>query len=211
MELVIGTRKWSTWSLRPWLVMRRAGLDFETTEVTLRQPDTTERLSAYSPSSQCPVLIDDGGFTVWDSLAICEYLADRFPEKHLWPADPQARALGRVACAMMHSGFMALRQEHAMALEAEPQAAALSEAAAKNLRTIVRLWLDLRLRYGAKGPFLLGDWSIADAYYTPVATRMRTYQMDLLTYGDDGTCADYAALLLEQPEFREWEQSALAA
>ncbi|MDB5459708.1 MAG: glutathione S-transferase, partial [Caulobacteraceae bacterium] len=103
MKLVIGTRKWSSWSLRPWLAMKRAGAAFEDIVVPLRQPDTADMLASYSPGGQCPVLID-GDFTVWDSLAICEYLADRLPDAKLWPADKQARALGRAACAQMHSG-----------------------------------------------------------------------------------------------------------
>jgi len=209
MKLVIGTRKWSSWSMRPWLVMKRAGLAFEDILVALRQLDTAESLAAYSPSAQCPVLIDDD-LSVWDSLAICEYVADRLPEAALWPADIKTRALGRAACAQMHSGFKSLRGECPMDLEAPPQTMELTEATQADVRAIVRLWSELRARHGADGPFLLGAWSIADAYYTPVATRFRTYGVDLAAYGDEGTCAAYNALLLEQSEYLEWERLALA-
>jgi glutathione S-transferase len=209
MKLVIGTRKWSSWSMRPFLVMKRAGLAFAEVEVALRRSDTTETLAAYSPGGQCPVLMD-GDLTVWDSLAICEYVADRFPEAGLWPADIQRRALARAACAQMHSGFKSLRGECPMDLEAAPQTMELTEATQADVRAIVRLWSDLRAQFGAEGPFLLGAWSIADAYYTPVATRFRTYGVDLAAYGDDGRYAAYNALLLEQPEYLAWEKAALA-
>ena len=210
MKLVIGTRKWSSWSLRPWLVMKRAGLAFDETLVALRQIDTAENLAPYSPGGQCPVLID-GDLTVWDSLAICEYLNDTLPEAGLWPADRAARALGRSAAAQMHSGFPSLRGECGMDLAAAPQTMALTPATQAEVRKLVRLWSDLHRRFGDRGPFLLGQWSIADAYYTPMATRIRTYDIDLALYGDDdGTCAAYSDLLLEQPEFLEWEWLAKA-
>jgi glutathione S-transferase len=208
MKLVIGTRKWSSWSMRPWLAMTRAGLAFEDILVALRQLDTAQALESYSPSGQCPVLID-GDLTLWDSLAICEYVADRFPEAGLWPADIGVRALARAACAQMHAGFKSLRGECPMDLAAPPQTMDLTEATQAEVRAIVGLWRELRARQGAGGPFLLGPWSIADAYYTPVATRFRTYGVDLAAYGDDGTAAAYNALLLEQPEYRAWERLAL--
>ena len=211
MKLVIGTRKWSTWSLRPWLAMTRAGLHFDEIVVALRRPDTGDNLAPYSPGGQCPVLIEDDGFTVWDSLAICEYLADKLPAAALWPADLQARALGRAACAQMHSGFPSLRGECGMDLTLEPHTLELTPATETDVRKIVRLWRELRARFGAGGPFLLGAWSIADAYYTPVATRIRTYGIDLALYGDDdGALSAYVALLLRQPEFLAWERLALA-
>jgi len=209
MRMVIGTRKWSTWSLRPWLVAKRAGLDFEDILVPLRTPETSAALEPYSPSAQAPVLID-GDLTVWDSLAICEYLADRLPEKALWPKDLQARALARSACAQMHGGFQSLRGECPMDLAAPIETLELTEATQADVRKMLRLWRTLKLRFGGGGPFLLGDWSIADAYFTPVATRFRTYLVDLAMYGDPGVATDYCALLLQQPEFLEWERLALA-
>jgi glutathione S-transferase len=207
MKMVIGTRNWSTWSMRPWLVARRAGVEIEDTVVPLRTLDTARRLEAYSPSGQCPVLID-GELAVWDSLAICEYLADRFPEKALWPQDPAARAQARSACAQMHGGFQSLRGECPMDLSAPIETLDLTEATQADVRKMVRLWRAVKQRFGAKGPFLFGDWSIADAYFTPVATRFRTYNVDLPQHGDEGLAADYTALLLQQPEFLEWERLA---
>jgi glutathione S-transferase len=210
MQMVIGTPKWSSWSMRPWLVARRAGLKVEDIVVTLRTLETSKALEAYSPSSQCPVLID-GGVRVWDSLAICEYLADRNPDKALWPEDPAARAVARSACAQMHGGFQSLRGECPMDLAAPIETLELTEATQADVRKVIRLWRALKQGHGQKGgPFLLGAWSIADAYFTPVATRFRTYNVDLSDHGDEGFAADYTALLLQQPEFLEWESLARA-
>jgi glutathione S-transferase len=209
MELVIGTRKWSSWSMRPWLALRRLGAEFSETLVPLRQLDTSARLEPYSPAALAPVL-RDGDLVVWDSLAICEYLNDRFPEARLWPRDLASRALGRSAMAQMHSGFASLRGECPMDLTAEPQRMDLTEATQNDVRRMVRLWSMLRTQFAADGPFLLGSWSIADAYYTPVATRFRTYGVRLSDYGDGGACGAYGALLLEQADYLEWERLAKA-
>ena len=208
MQMVIGTRRWSSWSMRPWLVAKRAGLDFEDVLVTLRAPETAKTLETYSPSAQCPVWID-GDLAVWDSLAICEHLADRHPDKALWPRDPAARAQARSACAQMHGGFQSLRGECSMDLAAPLVTLELTEATQADVRKMVRLWRALKERFGGRGPFLLGAWSIADAYFTPIATRFRTYGVDPAQYGDEGPAAAYCVLLLQQPEFLEWERLAL--
>jgi glutathione S-transferase len=208
MELVIGTKKWSSWSMRPWLVLKRLGVDFTETMITLRQPGVTEAIALHSPSGKVPVL-KDGDLTVWDTLAICEYLADRFLARSLWPDDPSARALARAAAAEMHSGFPSLRGECPMDLTLRTDID-LTEATAQDVRRIVRLWSDLRSRYAAEGPFLVGGWSIADAFYTPVATRFRSYGIRLSDYGDTGAAGAYGEALLETPEYLEWERSALA-
>jgi len=202
MELVIGTKKWSSWSLRPWLVIKRAGLPFTETLVELRQENNQSEaaIRAHSPSGLVPAL-KDGDLVIWDSLAISEYLAEKAPG--LWPADPAARALARAAAAEMHSGFGSLRGECPMALEVEPKAVELSPATQKDIRRITALWTELLGRFG--GPFLAGEWSIADAFYTPVATRFRTYGVKLSDYGDDGPAGEYCQRLLETPEFLEWE------
>jgi glutathione S-transferase len=209
MQMVIGTRKWSSWSMRPWLVAKRAELAVEDVVVPLRTHGTGKALEAYSPSGQCPVLID-GALTVWDSLAICEHLADRHPDKGLWPEDPAARAVARSACAQMHGGFQSLRGECPMDLSAAIETLELTEATQADVRKVIRLWRALKQGYGQGGPFLLGRWSIADAFFTPVATRFRTYNVDLSDYGDDGPAAAWCALALQQPEFLEWERLALA-
>ncbi len=205
MQMVIGTPKWSSWSMRPWLVAKRAGVALNEIHVDLRTPGTAAALAPYAPSGQCPVLID-GALKVWDSLAICEYLAEKVPG--LWPEDVGLRAWGRASCAQMHSGFLSLRGECAMDLSAPIQTVELTEATAGDVRKIVALWSQLLA--ASSGPFLLGKWSIADAYWTPVATRFRTYKVNLADYGDDGgACTAYAALLLEQPEYLAWERLAL--
>ena len=208
MELIIGTKVWSTWSLRPWLVMKRAGAPFTETLVQLREFDTSEAVARVSPSAKVPVL-KDGDLTIWDSLAICEYLAEKFPAAKLWPDDAAARALGRSAVAEMHSSFGSLRGECPMdlALRREME---LSELTHQDIRRIVKLWTDLRGRFNAGGPFLLGAWSIADAFFTPVATRFRSYGVQLSDFGDTGAAGTYNEVLLEQPDFLEWERAALA-
>ncbi|RRN65375.1 glutathione S-transferase family protein [Caulobacter sp. 602-1] len=207
MELVIGTKRWSSWSLRPWLALKRTGASFEEIEVQLRQGAATDAaIAQHSPSGQVPVL-KVGDLTIWDSLAICEYLAETFPEAKLWPEDPILRALGRSAAAEMHGGFQALRGECPMALDIRTTLE-ISEATQKNVRTIVGRWNRLLTRSG--GPFLLGDWSIADAFYAPVATRFRTYGIRLSEYGDAGAAQAYAERLLATPEFLEWERASLA-
>jgi glutathione S-transferase len=207
MQLVIGDKLYSTWSMRPWLVLKRLGVAFEEIPVKLRQPGTSAAMAVHSPSALAPAL-KDGDVTVWDSLAVCEYLADKYPDAGLWPADREARAMARAAAAEMHSGFQSLRGECPMDLS-HTGVATLSEATQANVRRIVRLWSDLRARYGAGGPFLVGGWSIADAYYTPVATRFRSYGVHLSDYGDLGAAGAYCETLLEQPEFLDWRAGAL--
>jgi len=208
MEIVVGTKKWSSWSLRPWLALKRTGEPFKETVVELRQAGTSEaEIAKHSPSHLVPVL-KDGDLAIWDSLAICEYLAEKFPAAKLWPQDAALRALGRSAAAEMHSGFASLRGECPMALEVAPAAVAISEATQKDVRKIVERWNQLLKRSG--GPFLLGDWSIADAFYTPVATRFRTYGIHLSDYGDTGQAGAYCERLLETPEFLAWEADSLA-
>ena len=207
MELVIGDKAWSSWSMRPWLVLTRAGLPFTERRVRLRREDTREALrAAGSPSGLIPVLRTDDGAVIWDSLAICEWAAERAPGAALWPADPAARALARSAAAEMHAGFPALRGEFSMDLHARASRAP-SAAAEAELRRLVELWSGLLDRFG--GPFLAGGWSIADAFYTPVATRLRTYNVDLHAFGDaSGAAAAYAERLLREPEFLGWEADA---
>jgi glutathione S-transferase len=207
MELLIGDKLVSSWSMRPWLVLKRTGEPFTETLIRLRREETNaDARAAGSPNGRVPVL-KDGDVTVWDSVAICEYLAEKFPAARLWPADARARALGRAAAAEMHSGFASLRGECPMDLGVREEIE-VSEATHADLRRLVELWGGLLARFG--GEFLVGGWSIADAFYTPVATRLRSYGLHLSDYGDQGPCAAYAARLLQTPEFLEWEKAALA-
>jgi glutathione S-transferase len=209
MEIVIGTRKWSTWSLRAWLALKHTGEAFTETLIPLREVGTSEAITAaHSPSRLVPAL-KDGELVIWDSLAICEYLHEKLPQAKLWPDDSTRRALGRSAAAEMHSGFASLRGECPMDLTLRI-AADLTEATAGNIRRIVELWSGLRGRFGKDGPYLLGDWSIADAFFTPVATRFRSYGVRLSDYGDQGAAGAYCEALLQTPEFKAWEAAALA-
>jgi glutathione S-transferase len=207
MELLIGDKLWSTWTMRPWLALKRTGAPFTETLIRLRREETNaDARAAGSPNGRVPVLKDEA-VTVWDSIAICEYLAEKFPAAKLWPTDPVARALGRSAAAEMHSSFASLRGECPMDLSLKAELD-VSEATHSDLRRVVELWGGLLTRFG--GEFLVGDWSIADAFFTPVATRLRSYGLHLTDYGDQGACGAYAERLLQTPEFLEWEKGALA-
>jgi len=207
MELIIGDKRWSSWSMRPWLALKHTGAPFTETLVRLRRLQTDADIAAAgSPSGLVPVL-KDGEITVWDSLAICEYLAEKFPKMGLWPVDPVARALGRSAAAEMHSGFSSLRGECPMDI-ALRVSIDVAESTHKDVRRIIALWSELLGRFG--GPFLLGPWSVADACFTPVATRFRSYGISLADLGDQGAAVAYGERLLAAPEFLEWERGALA-
>jgi glutathione S-transferase len=207
MEILIGDKLWSSWSMRAWLPLKRTGAPFTETLIRLRTERTNDDArAAGSPSGHVPVLKDEA-VAVWDSIAICEYLAEKFPAAALWPADATARALGRSAAAEMHAGFHSLRGECPMDLSLRSEVT-VSEATHQDLRRLVELWAPLLSRFG--GPFLVGGWSIADAFYTPAATRLRSYGLRLSDYGDQGACGAYAERLLATPEFLDWEKAALA-
>jgi glutathione S-transferase len=206
MEIIVGTKKWSSWSMRPWLALKHTGERFDETLIRIHWVGAAEEIRQHSPSGLVPAL-KDGDLVVYDSLACCEYLHEKYPAAKLWPEDPARRALGRSAAAEMHSGFQSLRGECPMELTLSTRAD-LSEATGNDIRRIVELWTGLFDRFG--GPWLLGaDWSIADAFYTPVATRFRSYQVRLTDHGDDGRCGAYAERLLTTPEFKAWEEAAL--
>jgi glutathione S-transferase len=209
LELVIGTKQWSSWSMRPWLALKHANVAFDERLIPLRQHGSTETLAQYSPNGMVPVL-KDGDLVVHDSLAICEYLAERYPEAKLWPEDTAARALGRAAAAEMHSGFASLRGECPMELLELPKEHQLSEATHDNIRRIVTLWSGLRERFEGSGPYLVGAWSIADAFFTPVATRVHTYGVKLSDFGDRGAAAAYGEALLQTSEYLAWLDGARA-
>lgn len=208
-RLVVGNKSWSSWSLRPWLAMRRIGLPFEEINVRLRQPDSKAQILKYSPSGMVPLLLD-GDFPVWDSLAILEYLAEAHPEKALWPQDRKARARARCAAAEMHSGFMPLRRTCSMDILTSAPLESVPEDVEADVRRIIALWRECRHDFGSGGPFLFGGFTATDAMYAPVASRFRTYLPDLGKFGDDGTAAAYVEAIFTMPEMAEWMAGAKA-
>ena len=178
LALVIGNKAYSSWSLRPWLLLRESKIPFQEILVPLYLPDSPRRIREHSPSGRVPVLID-GATRIWDSLAICEYLAERFPEARGWPEAPGARAVARSVCAEMHSGFAAVRTELPMNLRGRRAGVTPSPAARSEIDRILEIWRECRRQFGAGGPFLFGRFGIADAMYAPVVTRFATYGVEL--------------------------------
>ena len=206
-ELVIGEKNISSWSLRPWLAMKHAGIPFREINITLRTSETKEHILRYSPAGKVPTLLA-GGEAIWDSLAILEYLAEAHPEARLWPERRDARARARSAAAEMHSGFGPLREHCPMDLVRRLPMTRLPGPVSADVLRIVELWRDCRGRYRAGGAFLFGAFSAADAMYAPVASRFRTYLPDLAAHGDDGTAQAYVDTLFALPAMGEWEAAA---
>ena len=211
MKLYIGNKNYSSWSMRPWVLMRQSGISFE--ELTLRfdsfAPDSSFKLQALAlaPTGKVPLLVDEG-LIIWDSLAICEYLAERFPDKHLWPQTVAQRARARSLVAQMHSGFGALRSFCPMNIEAQLQeTGARLWAEHADLRSDVQqleeLWTPLLS--AASGPMLFDQFSIADAYYAPVCSRIKTYQLPV-----PGEIAAYIERVHQLPAVQAWIEGALA-
>lgn len=173
MKLVIGNKNYSSWSMRPWLAMTAFGIPFEEVSIALGQPDTSLRIAQHSAAGKVPVLID-GETAVWDSLAICEYLAEQFPDKHLWPGEVSARAIARSICAEMHSGFGELRSAMWMNIRASFPGKGRTPGAQADIARICEIWENCLARSGPH-QFLFGPFSIADAFYAPVVMRFRTY------------------------------------
>lgn len=206
LTLVIGDRNFSSWSLRPWLAARQADLPFAEVSIRLDRSNTREQIRRYSPSGKVPCLIDDAGgerVLIWDSLAICEYLAELAPA--LWPAERALRAEARSLSAEMHSGFASLRQNLPMDIRARKPRQAISPETAADIRRIVDIWESARSRFAARGPFLFGAFSIADAMYAPVAWRFVSYAVDLPTASQS-----WVESMLALPAMREWQAGALA-
>jgi glutathione S-transferase len=200
--LVVGNKNYSSWSLRPWLAMRQVGIAFDEVVIPLYQQGSKAALLGYSPAGRVPVLLH-GDRVVWDSLAIMEYLAEIFPDAALWPRDPAARALARCVSAEMHAGFAALRAGLSMNLREHLPGRRRSDAVAADIARVTAIWRDCRARFGEAGPFLFGGFSIADAMYAPVATRFRTYAVEL-----DPVSQAYADTILALPAFLEWQAAA---
>src|SRR5262245_24850522 len=179
LKLVIGNKNYSSWSMRPWLALRAGHIPFEEIFIPLYTGQTDkDRILGFTRSGKVPALID-GDLTVWDSLAIIEYLAERFPDAKLWPQDRAARAHARSVSAEMHSGFMPLRNECGMNLHRPVGAVELSDDARANVARIQEIWADCHSRYGKDGPFLFGAFGGADAMFAPVVHRFRTYAIEV--------------------------------
>jgi glutathione S-transferase len=203
LRLVIGSKNASSWSLRPWLLLKQVGLAFEEVVVPLRRPDTATRILAHSPSGKVPVLVA-GDLRIWDSLAIAEFLAEHEPS--LWPAEPRARALARSISAEMHSGFRALRTFLPMDFAArfEPPGRLLTPVQADVAR-VLEIWTECRLRHGRTGPFLFGGFTIADAMFAPVCSRFTTYAVPI-----DALSQAYVDHVMALPAMLEWGRAAAA-
>jgi glutathione S-transferase len=201
--LIIGNRNYSSWSLRGWLAASQSGIDFETALVRLSEPGSHAALLGHSPAGRVPVL-RHGERVVWDSLAIIEYLAELRPDAGMWPADADARATARSIAAEMHAGFAALRTNMPMNLRRALPGKGRGPGVAEDIARIGAIWRETRDRFGQDGPFLFGRYSAADAMYTPVAARFRTYGVTL-----DPTLQAYADAVLAWPAFLAWQKEAL--
>ena len=200
LTLIIGNRNYSPWSLRPWLFMKHVGLEFEEILVQLDTPDTREQIDRYTPSGRVPVL-RQGTLCVWDSLAICECVAEISGKG--WPQAREARAVARAVCAEMHSGFATLRSLWPMNARARNRRTAVTAALEADVERIDESWNDCRGRFGGGGPWLFGEYSVADAMYAPVVLRFNTYGARI-----SQTARWYMASVLEDPALQEWLQAA---
>jgi glutathione S-transferase len=202
ITLVIGNQNYSSWSLRPWLAMKQFGLQFQTIRIPLYSSESSSNIRQYSPSGKVPVLLHDTQ-TVWDSLAICEYLAEIFPHLHWWPKDIVARALARCISAEMHSGFQNLRQNMPMNCRAKYPGKGLGLGVQQDINRITAIWRDSRQMFGNDGDMLFGKFTIADAFFAPVVLRFVIYDVQL-----DDVSRDYVAGVLALPAMQEWIKAA---
>jgi glutathione S-transferase len=202
--LIIGNKNYSSWSLRPWLALRATGITFTEQKLGFFTEEFSRKVGAVSPAGLVPVLLDQD-FAVWDSLAICEYLAERHPDAGLWPKDAKARARARSLVAQMHSGFGALRNALPMNIEAHLPGIKLPEAAQQDISRLQAIWHDTRAEFGQGGPFLFGAFSIADAFFAPVVSRFTTYGIAAA-----GAVRDYMDAVLALPAMQDWMRDARA-
>jgi glutathione S-transferase len=206
LKLFIGDRNYSSWSLRPWLVLQWSGLEFGEQFISLDQPGygqgKIQQVLEVSPTGRVPALADNG-LNLWDSLAISEYIAELAPDKGLWPQDAGIRALARAVCCEMHSGFTALRTELPMNIRRRREANNISQETQADLARIEEIWTTYRDAQAESGPFLFGTRSIADAFFTPIAARVRTYSIKL-----NPVASEYCSTLLQEPGFNLWEKRA---
>ncbi len=203
LTMVIGSKNFSSWSLRGWLALRQTGAPYDEMLVSFGDSDWREQVKRHSPSGRVPYL-RDGEIGIWDSLAITEYLAEKFPGAGLWPADPRARALARSAVAEMHSGFQALRGAMPMDLQANAPGKGHTPEALADAARVQEIWRDCRARFGAGGPFLFGAFSAADCFYAPVTFRFSSYGVPM-----DAAARAYVAAVAAHPPMQEWRDAAL--
>jgi glutathione S-transferase len=202
LRLIIGNKNYSSWSLRPWIAMKATGIAFEETVISLDAPDFKAQITALSGAGKVPVLLD-GDVRVWESLAILEYLAEKFPDAGLWPAQQQARAHARAVAAEMHAGFVALRRHLPMNVRRPVKRRPLDDGAKADAARIETIWNECRAKSGAAGPFLYGRFSAADAMYAPVVWRFHTYAVDVST-----ATRAYMQAVLALPASRDWHEAA---
>ena len=202
LKLVIGDRNYSSWSLRPWLVLKQSGLPFEEISIRLRERNTRTEIFKHSPSGKIPCLVD-GGTVVWDSLAICEYIAEKAPS--MWPTDSRSRAEARSISAEMHSGFVALRHVLPMDIAASKPFVARTADVDGDIGRIIEIWEGCRSRFVDAGPFLFGRFTIADAMFAPVVWRFLTYEIEL-----PAASRKWVEAMLALPAMQEWHAAALA-
>lgn len=203
LTLVIGNKNLSSWSMRPWVALKAFAIPFTEVRVLLDRPDTSSNIAKWCHSGRVPVLLA-GEMTVWDSLAICEYLAEQFPDKHMWPRDVAARAMARSICAEMHSSFASLRATMPMDIKGNYAGRGRSPATQADIGRISEIWEECLSRFGCSG-FLFGDFSIADAFFAPVVTRFKTYGVVL-----PPALSAYCERVRSHPAVAEWIEQALA-
>jgi glutathione S-transferase len=203
MKLTIGNKNYSSWSMRPWIAMKVAGIAFAETVISLDDPEFKSTLLKVSPAGRVPAL-EDGDVQVWESLAILEYLAEKFPAAALWPADPKARAHARAIANEMHAGFLPLRRHYPMNIWRPVKARELTPEVAANIAYIDAMWAHCRTTFGSGGPFLFGRFSAADAMYAPMVSRFHTYAVEV----GAASCA-YMDAIMALPAWAEWRAAAL--
>ncbi len=197
-KLIIGNKNYSSWSLRPWLLMQEAGIDFEEHRIVLDTPTAKHDIAEFSPSGRVPVLLL-GDLTVWDSLAICETVAERWPDRSLWPGDADERAHARSISAEMHSGFDYLRECMPMNCRAMGRKVPIPDELGADIDRVIAIWSECHKRYGDRGGWLFGNFSVADAMYAPVVLRLRTYGINL-----PESAGYYPHRLLESKAMQSW-------
>lgn len=202
LALIIGNKNYSSWSMRPWVLLRQADIPFREIQLWFDADANIPDARQYSPVGQVPVLLVDGA-PVWDSLAICEAVAEMFPDQRLWPAAARARAVARSACAEMHAGFRSLRSAMPMNIRAALPGKGMSPAVERDIQRIAALWSDCRSRYGSGGELLFGHFTVADAYFAPVAMRFITYAVSL-----PAAARDYVEAVRKLPAVAEWMAAA---